>query len=134
MERRGQLRTAFLISIALIAAVQLGLLWVSESAISSGTAPGLWALGGLMFVFFIGFNMLEATQPSLVSRLAPAHARGAALGVFNTLQSMGFFVGGALGGWLSRTHGPAGLFTACAIAAAVWLALVWPMRVPPARH
>ena len=126
MERRGHLRTAFLISIGLIMVVQLGLWW----AASGDAAPGLWVLGGLMFVFFIGFNMLEATQPSLVSRLAPAHARGAALGVYNTLQSVGFFVGGAVGGWLARDHGASGLFVACALAALVWLVVAWPMRVP----
>ncbi|HAJ14533.1 MAG TPA: MFS transporter, partial [Comamonadaceae bacterium] len=53
-------------------------------------------------------------QPSLVSRLAPAYARGAALGIYNTLQSVGFFVGGAAGGWLVRAHGASGLFMACA--------------------
>jgi MFS family permease len=130
MERRGQLRGAFLISIGLIAAVQLGLLWVA----SGRAAPGLWPLGLLMFVFFIGFNMLEASQPSLVSRLAPSHARGAALGVYNTLQSLGFFAGGAAGGWLVRAHGPTGLFTACAGATVLWLALAWPMQVPAPRR
>ena len=131
MERRGHLRTAFLISIGLIAAVQLGLWWV---AAADPAAPGLWTLGGLMFVFFIGFNMLEASQPSLVSRLAPAHARGAALGVYNTLQSVGFFVGGAVGGWLAQVYGPSGLFLACAGASLVWLALAWPMQEPAARR
>ncbi|AOW11857.1 hypothetical protein LPB72_08725 [Hydrogenophaga crassostreae] len=135
MERRGQLRSAFLISIGLIAAVQIGLWWVAQaSALNATDSPGLWPLGLLMFVFFIGFNMLEASQPSLVSRLAPAHARGAALGVYNTLQSLGFFAGGAMGGWLARTHGPAGLFVACAVAALLWLALAWPMQVPPPRR
>jgi MFS family permease len=134
MERRGHLRTAFLISIGLIAVVQLGLLWVAWASAASGAAPGLWPLGWLMFVFFIGFNTLEASQPSLVSRLAPAHARGAALGVYNTLQSLGFFAGGAVGGWLVRAHGPTGLFAVCAAAALVWLALAWPMQVPAARH
>ncbi len=136
MERRGQLRTAFLISIGLIAVVQIGLWWVAQQASMAGTgdAPGLWPLGLLMFVFFIGFNMLEASQPSLVSRLAPVHARGAALGVYNTLQSLGFFAGGSVGGWLARAHGPTGLFAACAVAALCWLALAWPMQVPPPRR
>jgi MFS family permease len=92
--------------------------------------PGLWTLGGLLFVFFIGFNMMEASQPSLVSRLAPTHARGAALGVYNTLQSVGFFAGGAIGGWLARAHGPQGLFAACALATLVWFVVAWPMQAP----
>lgn len=126
MERRGRLRAAFLIAIGLILAVQLGL-WLL-----AGDRPGLWALGLLLFVFFIGFNTLEATQPSLVSRLAPAHARGAALGVYNTLQSVGFFVGGAAGGWLVRAHGATGLFMACAALSLLWLAVAWPMQAPAA--
>jgi MFS family permease len=124
MERKGRLRAAFLIAIALIAAVQMAL-WALADA-----QPGLWTLGLLLFVFFIGFNTLEASQPSLVSRLAPAHARGAALGVYNTLQSVGFFVGGAAGGWLAREHGAQGLFAVCAAATLVWLAAAWPMRAP----
>ena len=127
MERKGRLRAAFLVSIGLILAVQLGLWAVADAA------PGLWTLGGLLFVFFIGFNMMEASQPSLVSKLAPAHARGAALGVYNTLQSVGFFVGGAVGGWLARTQGPTGLFAACAVATLVWFVVAWPMKAPAPR-
>ena len=130
MERKGRLRAAFLIAIALIGVVQLGLWWLARS----GAAPGLWALGGLMFVFFIGFNTLEASQPSLVSKLAPAHARGAALGVYNTLQSVGFFVGGAVGGWLARAHGASGLFAVCALATLVWLVAAWPMQAPAVKR
>jgi predicted MFS family arabinose efflux permease len=80
-----------------------------------GRRPGLGA-GRLLFLFFCGFNVLEATQPSLASRLAPAHARGAALGVYNTLQSLGFFAGGAVGGWITKAHGAQGLFATCAAA------------------
>lgn len=124
MERRGHLRAACLIAIGLIGAVQLAL-WLLADA-----QPGLWTLGVLLFVFFVGFNTLEASQPSLVSRLAPAHARGAALGVYNTLQSVGFFVGGALGGWLARAHGAEGVFAVCAVGTLLWLAVAWPMQVP----
>jgi predicted MFS family arabinose efflux permease len=130
MERKGRLRAAFLIANALIGVVQIGLWWLARS----GAAPGLWALGGLMFVFFIGFNTLEASQPSLVSKLAPAHARGAALGVYNTLQSVGFFVGGAVGGWLARAHGASGLFAVCALATLVWLVAAWPMQAPAVKR
>ena len=124
LERKGRLRLAFLVSIGLILVVQIGL-WVLVDA-----QPDLWALGGLLFVFFIGFNMMEASQPSLVSKLAAPRARGAALGVYNTLQSVGFFVGGAFGGWLARAHGPQGLFAACAAATLVWLLVAWPMQAP----
>ena len=86
----------------------------------------------LLFLFFCGFNVLEASQPSQASRLAPASARGAALGVYNTLQSLGIFAGGALGGWVAQYLGSPGLFLGCTVLMAVWLAAAWGMRFVPA--
>ena len=127
LERKGYLRAVFLLSIGLLLLVQLGF-WASAV-----TTPSLPMLGLGLFVFFLGFNTLEASQPSLASRLAPPHARGAALGVYNTLQSVGFFAGGAVGGWLSSRFGPQGLFMACAALSLLWLLVAWPMQVPKAR-
>lgn len=126
LERRGYLRGAFLFAVALLVLVQLAL-W---ALVQPGATPSVWTLGGVLLLFFTSFNMLEASQPSLVSRLAPAHARGAALGLYNTLQSLGFFVGGAIGGGLVHAHGPSGLFVVCAVAALLWLVVAWPMRAP----
>jgi MFS family permease len=124
LEKRGYLRAVFLCAIGLVALVQLGLLWAATAGF------GVWGYGLLLFVFFCGFNVLEASQPSLASRAAPAHARGAALGVYNTLQSLGFFVGGAVGGALIKTSGVQGLFTACACGMGLWLLVAWTMRAP----
>lgn len=132
MERRGQLKAAFLLSMGLILAVQLGLGWLSAGAgLAASPNMGLAALALALWVFFCGFNALEATQPSLVTRFAPAGSRGAALGVYNTLQSLGFFTGGALGGLLAKAWGAQGVFTACALAMALWLAVAWGMRAVP---
>ena len=124
MEKRGYLRAVFLIAVGSITVVQLGFL-----AVSSGS-PTLGALSVLLFLFFCGFNVLEATQPSLASRVAPVHARGAAMGVYNTLQSLGFFVGGVLGGWLMKHQGAQGLFSVCAGIMVLWLLVAWPMKAP----
>ena len=124
LERRGFLRAVLLASIALIALVQVVLLWVSSGA------PSIAALAWLLFAFFCGFNVLEATQPSLASRIAPAASRGAAMGVYNTLQSLGFFAGGWLGGQLVKNHGTQGLFLSCAGLMALWLVVAWPMVTP----
>jgi MFS family permease len=131
LERRGYLRAVFLSAIGLIFVVQLGFLWSAHQA-SLGT-PSLAAMAWLLFVFFCGFNVLESCQPSLASRAAPAHARGAALGVYNTLQSLGFFAGGAAGGWLAKSAGPGALFMACSALMLLWLVVAWPMRTP-GRH
>jgi MFS family permease len=124
LEARGYLRAALLGSVGLILAVQLGLWWALNQP------PNVWLLGILLFVFFVGFNVLEASQPSLASRVAPAHARGAALGVYNTVQSLGFFVGGFGGGWLAKHHGFAALFMGCAALMVLWLVAAWGMRTP----
>lgn len=125
LERRGYLRAVFLAAIGTVLLVQVGLL-------AAAGHPSVAVLSVLMFFFFCGFNVLEATQPSLASRLAPPQSRGAALGVYNTLQSLGFFAGGAVGGWLAKNVGVAGLFGACATMMLVWLVAAWPMRAPQA--
>jgi MFS family permease len=87
----------------------------------------------LLLGFFIAFNILEASQPSLVSRLAPVGARGAALGVYNTMQAIGLFVGGAGGGWLAQHFGPASVFTAGCLLSLGWLIIASSMKSLPAR-
>lgn len=124
LERRGYLRAVFLFAIGLILLVQVGF-WFSATH-----TPSLPLLAVGLFLFFMGFNTLEASQPSLASRLAPAHARGAALGVYNTLQSVGFFAGGAAGGWISSHHGPQGLFMVCGGLSLLWLVVAWNMQAP----
>ena len=124
LEKKGYLRAVFLSAIGLIAGVQLALWVMSQST------PGVMAMAMALFVFFCGFNVLEASQPSLASRVAPATSRGAALGVYNTLQSLGFFVGGALGGWLVKSIGAQALFLASTAAMLAWLGVAWGMKAP----
>ena len=124
LERKGYLRAVFLSAVGLVALVQLGL------ALASLSAPNPIVLGLLLFAFFCGSNVLEASQPSIASRTAPAHARGAALGFYNTLQSLGFFAGGAVGGILVKWVGVVGLFGTCFVLVALWLLVAWPMKAP----
>ena len=86
-----------------------------------------------MLAFFVAFNVLEAMLPSLVSRIAPAQGRGAAIGVYNTTQTLGVFFGGLLGGWVAAHHGATGVFATCAVLAAVWLRAAVGMRPLAAR-
>ncbi|KGG87016.1 MULTISPECIES: MFS transporter [Comamonas] len=129
MERKGKLRKALLGAIGLVLVVQIGLGMLA----ASGTIPTVWCMALLMFLFFCGFNALEATQPSLVSRMAPAPLRGAALGAYNTLQSLGLFAGGAVGGAVAKFAGVPGLFIMTAVLVALWLVVTWPLR-PVGRH
>jgi MFS family permease len=124
LERRGYWRAVFLSAIALLALVQLALFWVSSGS------PSITWLAGLLFAFFCGFNVLETTQLSMVSRIASASSRGAAMGIYNTLQSLGFFAGGWMGGRLVKGYGTQGLFLTCAALMLVWLVVAWPMVAP----
>jgi MFS family permease len=119
MERRGQLRPLFLSCIGLVMLVQAAWGWMTLGE------SQLWLLALLLFLFFCGFNVLEASQPSLASRLAPLGSRGAALGVYNTLQSLGIFAGGALGGLLLKSVGAFGVFAASTSLMLVWLLVAW---------
>jgi predicted MFS family arabinose efflux permease len=85
-----------------------------------------------VFLFFCGFNILEASQPSLASKIAPQQARGAALGVYNTLQSLGIFAGGAMGGWVAKTYSSTGLFLGCSTLLLSWVVVSW--RMSYAQH
>jgi MFS family permease len=134
LERKGYLRAVFLTSIGLIALVQAGF-WIYSGGVALDVhhfqnSLELYYLGGLLFVFFCAFNILEASQPSLATKTAPTALRGTALGVYNTLQSLGFFVGGLGGGWLVKTGGHAAVFAACTAVMLVWLAVAWGMRAP----
>ncbi len=111
----------------LIAAVAL--LLFAEAALAA-LDGGLGAIAGLMLAFFVAFNVLEALLPSLVSRIAPAHGRGVAIGVYNTTQTLGVFFGGLIGGWVASRYGTTGVFAVCAVLAAIWLALAAGMRAP----
>ena len=122
MERRGLLRPLFLGCILLVMVVQAVWAWLAMAP------PPLWSLAILLFLFFCGFNVLEASQPSLASRLAPTGSRGAALGVYNTLQSLGIFAGGAMGGLLLKSVGASGVFLTSAALMLVWLGVAWGAR------
>ena len=128
LERRGFLRAVLRGSVALLALVQLGFGLVAWQGGVDVIEPGLWPLAALLFFFFCAFNALEASQPSLVSKLAPPALRGTALGMYNTLQSLGLFAGGALGGTLVKLAGAPALFaTSCGLCL-LWLALTWGLR------
>jgi len=130
-ERHKRMAQVFAFAVVLIGLVQLGfVLLVGHGDLGQLLAILLILL--LIAVFFTGFNILEALQPSLISRIAPATGKARALGIYNTLQSLGLFVGGAMGGWLLQTGCYTAVFAGCGLLALVWLIILvkWPARVP----
>jgi MFS family permease len=122
-EKRGQMKPVFIGAVALMLLAQVGL------AFGIGT---FWGIVGALFFYFVAFNLLEASLPSLISKLAPASAKGTAMGVYNTAQALGLFFGGVFGGWLAQHHGFAAVFIFCVVLMAIWLLASLSMTAPPA--
>jgi MFS family permease len=121
-EKRGQLKAVFVGAVALMLVAQVGLAFSLNL---------FWGVVVALLLYFIAFNTLEASLPSLVSKIAPPEAKGTAMGVYNTSQAIGLFFGGAVGGWLAQQHGFASVFVFCAGLMLVWLVLAAGMAVPP---
>jgi len=120
-ERRARMKPVFVGSVFVLLLAQGGFLYGS----------GLFnALVANLVVFFVVFNILEASLPSLVSRIAPPQAKGTALGIYNTTQSFGLFAGGAAGGWLAQHWGATGVFGVGIVLALLWLAIAATMQAP----
>ena len=115
-ERKGRLHAMFLLAIVLLI--------LAMTVISAPASPVLLYLG--MWLFFVGFNYLEATLPSLVSKMVFAGGKGTALGIYSTCQFLGAFAGGALGGWLLKSGGASLLFGCCLVLSALWLVVFLP--------
>lgn len=121
-EKKRQMKRVVLGAVGVLLVAELFFWWLGH---------GLWALVGGMIVFFIAFNLLEASLPSLISKVAPAGGKGTAMGVYSTSQFLGAGLGGVLGGWLYQQGGLALVFAGCAVLCGLWLMVVWGMREPP---
>ncbi len=117
-DRRNRPQVVMAGAVALMLAVQAGLVFAQE----------ITALVVLLLFFFAAFNVLEAMLPSLVSRIAPERARGSAIGIYNTTQTLGLFAGGLAGGWMAKHFGAASVYALGAALMLIWLVLVAGMR------
>lgn len=123
-ERRGKQKPVFVGAVALLVIAEVILATMGASVV---------AIAGALLVFFTAFNLLEASLPSLISRIAPAEAKGTAVGVYSSIQFLGTFVGAATGGWLSQHHGAPAVFGFCGTLTLVWLGVALGMNVPVLR-
>jgi predicted MFS family arabinose efflux permease len=120
-ERQGKTKQSFLFSILLLLFAQFLFVYLSDDII--GIAISL-------LIYFVGFNYLEASLPSLVSKLAPLDQRGLSLGVYNTSQSLGLFLGGFVGGLIANYFGYQGTFFFCGLLVLIWFILSLTMKMP----
>ncbi|WP_321884594.1 MFS transporter [Paraburkholderia bannensis] len=123
-EKKGKMKAVVVSAIGLILIGQLLL---------GSLAHTIAIVAAVLFVYFLGFNILEASQPSLVSKLAPGTRKGAATGVYNTTQSIGLALGGVVGGWMLKHDGASAVFYTCSALVACWLIIAANMKAPPKR-
>lgn len=121
-EKRRKMKATMIGAIIVLILVQLALIVFPDS---------VWAIGIILWVFFTAFTLMEASLPSLISKVAPAGSKGTAMGVYSTSQFLGIFVGGSIGGILYGQHQLHGVFIFCAILALLWLISTITMKQPP---
>ncbi len=112
-EKHGKMFEVMRAAVLLIALAQILL---------ASQIGGVYLIAAALLLFFTGFNVLEATQPSLLSKLTHPATKGAASGVYNTVQALGLFAGAMVGSWLNGHWGVTGLFIVTTLMVLAWLA------------
>jgi MFS family permease len=120
-ERHRRMKTVLVGAIAALTASQLMLALGGHDAL---------VLIAAITLFFAGFNIMEASLPSLVTKTAPSGSTGTATGIYSSSQFLGIFVGGVAGGWVNQVHGAVGVFILACALAVLWLLVAGGMRRP----
>ncbi len=120
-EKKRKMKPVFIGAIITLGIAELG--WSTLSSSLVGMLFCLW-------LFFTAFNILEASLPSLMSKLSPLANKGTAMGLYSSAQFIGAFIGGASGGLIYSQFNLSGVFIAAALLTLVWLIIIFPMQQP----
>lgn len=120
-EKKRRMRQVFGSAILTLAVAETVFMLLSDSL--AGIVFGL-------FLFFVAFNVLEATLPSLVAKLSQPDHKGTAMGAFSSSQFIGAFFGGVYGGWAHGEFGFIAVYASCAVMALVWFLFAITMQNP----
>jgi MFS family permease len=120
-EKKRRMKQVFVGAIVVLVVAVTGLM-LSQGSLFE-TAFSLW-------LYFAAFNLLEASLPSLIAKVAPPQSKGTAMGVYSSAQFVGVFIGGAMGGLLHGRYGISGVFLFDIAVLLVWLYLAATMRSP----
>ena len=120
-EKKRKMKVVFVGAVFTLVLADVGLFYFNGS---------LYGLIACLWVFFCGFNLLEATLPSLISKTAPGNLKGTAMGAYSSSQFFGAFLGGMTGGWIYGEYGASYVFLFCAVAASTWLLVALFMNPP----
>ena len=121
-EKKQQLKSCYSLAVFVLILAFIIMLLGQKSVV--------WLITGL-FLFFLGFNFLEAALPSLVSKLSPAGTRGTSMGMYSTSQFLGAALGGSFGGLAMQHWSVSGVLILCTIPTALWCWLSVTMLPPP---
>lgn len=122
-EKKAKMKQVFMGAVALAALAQLALMLLQHS---------IWGVALALLVFFTAFNVLEATLPSLISKIAPLDAKGTAMGVYSSVQFFGAFFGATVGGLLMQYFGGNAVFVFAIALLLLWLLVAGTMQPPAA--
>ncbi|MBS3804485.1 MAG: MFS transporter [Oleiphilaceae bacterium] len=120
-EKKRQMKAVLCGAITLLLLAIVGL---------AAASPTIVSIGFVLFLFFMAFNLLEASLPSLISKESNASSKGTAMGVYSTSQFSGAFIGGALGGILLQSFGFNGVLAMMAVVLVLWLGVALTMSKP----
>ncbi|MFZ2542269.1 MAG: MFS transporter [Gallionella sp.] len=122
-EKKAKMKQIFMLAIFLAMSAQALLMFAQNS---------LWGVAVALLVFFTAFNVLEATLPSMISKIAPLAAKGTAMGVYSSVQFLGAFSGAAVGGALMQYVGGNAVFVLAIVLLLLWLVVASGMNPPAA--
>ncbi|MDX2426546.1 MAG: MFS transporter [Cycloclasticus sp.] len=122
-EKKRKMKAVFVGAVLTLSMACLGLYQLSGN---------LWGMLAALFIFFTAFNLLEATLPSLISKIAFAGGKGTAMGVYSSSQFFGAFCGGIAGGLIWSAYGLSEVFLFCAVILLLWFVVALSMKPP--RH
>jgi len=122
-EKKAKMKQIFLIAVGLAAAGQILLMFAQDS---------LWGVAFALLIFFTAFNVLEATLPSMISKIAPLASKGTAMGVYSSVQFLGAFLGATVGGALMQYVGGNSVFIFAIVLLLLWLVVASGMTPPAA--
>ncbi len=122
-EKKARMKQIFMLAVFLAMAAQALLMFAQSS---------LWGVAAALLVFFTSFNVLEATLPSMISKIAPLASKGTAMGVYSSVQFLGAFSGAAIGGALLQFVGGDSVFMFAIALLLVWLVVASGMNPPAA--
>jgi len=110
-EKKRQIKIVFLVSVIITSLCQFILIFTYQHWL---------AICSFMFIYFVGFNILEASLPSMISRQASAESKGTAMGIYSSSQFLGIFAGGAIAGVIYQFWGSQGIFIVNSIIGLAW--------------